>query len=585
MLSPRYFIMAAVGLDLPVKIAISSHPQMDADLLAATGYQEMWLIQPPLPLWIAEKVLAQIKPEWLPAKPKAFQKQVSFYLEPYISRRFIRLVVEPVSANRCLDSIPQGLERLFYGRNLLGSEIPTVIRDGGYDLPWDPEVWMQGLVVQGKVRREAAVSRESWGSAVCRRCGSVEGISEEYCYLCGNSNCLTCHNCQSMGLAKSCVPLYSAESVVREVEVQPVVPKLDFDLTPPQQRAAEYVEAFYDTEASRFLVWAVCGSGKTEVSFGIVAKVLSRGGRVLFAIPRRDIVIELLPRFNKAFPDISITALYGGSGEPYGEPVPLTLATTHQCLRFYHCFDLVVLDEADAFPYQGSQMLHYAVERALKPGGKLVIMSATPSRNLTELAEAGVLPFVSIPARHHGRPLAVPVHWSMALKPLTENSEWQIPESLERLIQETVENGRKLLIFLPTLPLVEAVGRQLVIWGAKQGIRGEWTHSRRENRTEVKSRLVDGTLHFIVTSTIFERGITIPDLDVIVLYTDYDSIFDSRTLIQIAGRVGRYGEPATVYFVSKTVTRAMKDCCDTIRRMNDEAIRLGYAALDYEKTK
>jgi len=580
MLSPRYFILAAVGPDLPMKVTVSSHPPMDAVFLAAAGYREMGLIQPPLPLWIAEKVLVQLQTERLPKNLKTFQKKVAIHLDPYLSRRFIRLVVEPLSASPSIDMIPPGLERLFQGRNLLGSEIPAAIREGGYDLPWDPEVWMQGLVFQGKVRREAAVTREAWGSPVCRRCGSREGITEESCYLCGSSNCPTCSNCQSMGLAKGCIPLYSAEVPDREVENRTVVPMMDFELTPPQRRAAEAVEAFYHTDAPRFLVWAVCGSGKTEVSFGIVAKVLSRGGRVLFAIPRRDIVIELLPRFNKAFPYVSTAALYGGCRGSRTELAPLTLATTHQCLRFYHCFDLVILDEADAFPYQGSQMLHYAVERAVKPGGKLVIMSATPSRNLIEQAEAGVLPFVSIPARHHGRPLVVPVYRLLSLKPLNDSREWQIPELLERIIRETVENGRKLLIFLPTLPLVEAVGRQLVLWGEKQGIYGEWTHSRRENRTEVKSLLVEGTLHFIVTSTIFERGITIPNLDVIVLYADYDSVFDSRTLIQIAGRVGRHGEPASVYFLSKTVTRAMKDCCDTIRRMNDEAVRLGYAVLD-----
>lgn len=583
MLSPRYFIMAAVGPGLPAKVAVSSHPPTDAGCLAAAGYREIWLIQPPLPLWIAEKVGAQLGTGKLPTTPKAFQKQAVFYLEPYISRRLIRLVVEPISEGMAAETVPSGLERLFQGRIVLGTEIPAVVRENGYDLPWDPEVWMQGLVAQGKVRRKAAVTRESWGSVLCRRCGSREGIREEYCYLCGSTDCLTCYNCQSMGLAKSCIPLYSADDHEEKADERPVVPILDFELTLPQRRAAEHLEAFYLTEASRFLVWAVCGSGKTEVSFGIVAKVLSRGGRVLFAIPRRDIVIELLPRFEKAFPGVSVAALYGGSGGRWAEGSQLTLATTHQCLRFYHRFDLVVLDEADAFPYQGSHMLHYAVERAVKPGGKLVIMTATPSRNLIEQAEAGTLPSVSIPARHHGRPLVVPAHRPMALQPLAEGHQWRIPEPLETLIRESAGNGRKLLIFLPTLPLVEVVGRQLVLWGAKHGICGDWTHSRRENRTDVKHRLLDGKLHFVVTSTVFERGITIPDVDVIVLYADYDAVFDSRTLIQIAGRAGRHGDPAAVYFVSKTVTRAMKDCCDTIRRMNGEAVRLGYILPEVER--
>jgi competence protein ComFA len=116
----------------------------------------------------------------------------------------------------------------------------------------------------------------------------------------------------------------------------------------------------------------------------------------------------------------------------------------------------------------------------------------------------------------------------------------------------------------------------LVDWGRENGYRGDWTHSHQDNRLEVKQDLVSGGLDFLVTSTIFERGITIPDLDVIVLFADYESIFDSRTLIQIAGRVGRYGEAANAYFIARTVTRAMKECSEILREMNQEAYQLGY---------
>lgn len=92
----------------------------------------------------------------------------------------------------------------------------------------------------------------------------------------------------------------------------------------------------------------------------------------------------------------------------------------------------------------------------------------------------------------------------------------------------------------------------------------------------MKEQLNEGQLDYVITSTIFERGITIPNLDVIVLFADYETIYDSRTLIQIAGRVGRLGEPAKVIYLAKTESRAMKESCRWIRQMNQEGIALGY---------
>lgn len=45
-------------------------------------------------------------------------------------------------------------------------------------------------------------------------------------------------------------------------------------------------------------------------------------------------------------------------------------------------------------------------------------------------------------------------------------------------------------------------------------------------------------IQYLVTTTILERGVTLPDIDVIILGADHHN-FNSRSLIQIAGRVGR----------------------------------------------
>jgi len=93
------------------------------------------------------------------------------------------------------------------------------------------------------------------------------------------------------------------------------------------------------------------GAGKTEMLFPLIEDAIWRGESVLIATPRKDVVKELEPRLRKAFPHAPPVALYGGS-EAKWESGPVMLATTHQLLRFRHFFDLVVIDELDAFPYR-----------------------------------------------------------------------------------------------------------------------------------------------------------------------------------------------------------------------------------------
>lgn len=107
---------------------------------------------------------------------------------------------------------------------------------------------------------------------------------------------------------------------------------------------------------------------KTEMIFPLLQHTLDHGGRALVATPRRDVVLELAPRLAKAFPDTSLATLYGGSDERWKD-AQLTLATTHQLMRFYQGFDLVIIDELDAFPYHNDPMLAHAASSSCKPGG------------------------------------------------------------------------------------------------------------------------------------------------------------------------------------------------------------------------
>ncbi|WP_288551804.1 MULTISPECIES: hypothetical protein [Enterococcus] len=82
------------------------------------------------------------------------------------------------------------------------------------------------------------------------------------------------------------------------------------------------------------------------------------------------------------------------------------MATIHQLLHFYRAFDLIIVDEVDAFPYEGDQQLRFGLMNALKATGCLIYLSATPSDAL--LKETTNFAVEKMPLRFHQRPLIVP---------------------------------------------------------------------------------------------------------------------------------------------------------------------------------
>ena len=85
-----------------------------------------------------------------------------------------------------------------------------------------------------------------------------------------------------------------------------------------------------------------------------------------------------------------------------------------------------------------------------------------------------------------------------------------------------------------------------------------------------------GKLKILVTTTLLERGLTFPDLDVLVLYADQSAIFSTETLVQIAGRVGRSASSPSgeVLMIGGSVSRQMQEARKWVVRMNREAGRL-----------
>lgn len=325
--------------------------------------------------------------------------------------------------------------------------------------------------------------------------------------------------------------------------------------------------------ARDFLLWAVTGAGKTEMIFPLVESVLLRGGRALIATPRRDVVIELDPRIRKAFPDASVVTLYGGSEQRW-ESGDITLSTTHQLLRFYRGFDLVIVDELDAFPFVGDKILHYAADKSCAPGAARLLLSATPPSELQRAARRGKLQHARVPVRYHRHPLPVPKLYQTPTV-LQMLQQRKLPVKLQAAMLGSLKRGAQLFVFVQKIAQTEPMAAMLR--NKLQHSFVEATSSQDAERTDKVKRFRSREIRVLVTTTILERGVTIPKSDVYILDAD-GGLFDEASLVQMAGRAGRSADDpfGQVYFCSRERNRAQLSAVRHIQTMNRMARKQGF---------
>ena len=408
------------------------------------------------------------------------------------------------------------------------------------------------------------------GKIVCNRCGNqnVEEFAVGPCIIC-QKNCHYCLRCLNMGKVKECCVLVAIEEKTPAFLPHSVQLYYKHQMSKEQEKLSQELIKVTDKE---HLVWAVTGAGKTEMIFELIKSVLEEGGRVGLAAPRIDVCNELAPRIKEAFPLEEVTVLHGLTDESY-KRTPITIATTHQMLRFYHAFDVLMIDEVDAFPYSNSDMLQFAVHRAVKPTGRLVFMTATPSKLELYKIQHHQLSYSLLPARFHRHPLVVPLfkelrNWDRALE------KKKIPQELYSWMKKRLDEKTPFLVFVSTIVQIPAVEEMM----SRAFLNASFSSvsSQEEQRQERIQQMRDGKLDFLITTTILERGVTFYGIDVAVTESQ-EEIFTREVLVQIAGRVGRsVNHPGgeVVYFY-EGMSRAMKQAKKEIESLNEEARKRG----------
>ncbi len=96
--------------------------------------------------------------------------------------------------------------------------------------------------------------------------------------------------------------------------------------------------------------------------------------------------------------------------------------------------------------------------------------------------------------------------------------------------------------------------------------------SQTENRLEIVEGFRKREITVLISTTILERGVTFPCVDVFVVQANH-YLYTASSLVQIAGRVGRSMERPTglLQFYHEGSTGAIEKAIAEIKQMNKEA--------------
>lgn len=108
------------------------------------------------------------------------------------------------------------------------------------------------------------------------------------CPICGNSDPRYIGMRGGSPYCRKCVGFHGEKASVTVHHPQTVELVLHYSLSEEQLSLSKSIVSNF-VHGIDTLVYAVCGSGKTEISYGVISYALSLGFQVGFALPRNSI--------------------------------------------------------------------------------------------------------------------------------------------------------------------------------------------------------------------------------------------------------------------------------------------------------
>lgn len=361
--------------------------------------------------------------------------------------------------------------------------------------------------------------------------------------------------------------------------------RLPFTLTEGQREVGRSLAERLDaTHPMHCLLQGDVGAGKTLVALRAMLRVVDSGGQAVLLAPTevlagqhlRSIRAMLGPlgragQIDGAEHATRVTLLTGSMGVAARREALLEAASgtagivvgTHALLQEHVSFadlGLVVVDEQHRFGVEQRDALR---EKATDGRPHVLVMTATPIPRTVAMTVYGDLDVVSLTQLPQGRS---PI--STHVVPTSEKPHF-LTRAWER-IREEVAQGRQAFVVCPRigdgddeveappegelpgarppLAVLDVVAR--LTKGPLADVRVEALHGRMapEDKEAVMGRLNEGRTDVVVSTTVIEVGVDVPNATVMVIM-DADR-FGISQLHQLRGRVGRGSLPGLCLLVT-----------------------------------
>lgn len=293
-------------------------------------------------------------------------------------------------------------------------------------------------------------------------------------------------------------------------------------LTEAQLRCMSEVEEHLGKGEKELDVIAVTGAGKTEIMLSVALKYLQKKKTVAFVCPRSDVVRELYERIETYFPEHLIVSWHTqNKAKRLGH---IYVMTMHQLIHYEQFFDLIIIDEADAYPFVNKQedvMLKRLLRRSLASDGIQIYMTATPKNR-------------------HGKAIYLMTKFNNRLLPLPEFLH--IPYLRKRIkyhisfSQLSEFDIHQWLIFVPSIQ----IGKELYAYFRKKILvrNVQFVWSQDKERIDKIEQFRNKQIDILITTSILERGVTFSEISVAIFFPEHE-LMTKEMIIQICGRVDR----------------------------------------------
>ena len=377
------------------------------------------------------------------------------------------------------------------------------------------------------------------------------------------------------GIASHRMPDGAAEAMISN---------LPYRLTDSQSRAYEEISDNMGSERPMHrLLQGDVGSGKTTLAYFTALNAIDNGHQAAIVAPTEILARQLMSGLEELLNerDISYVFLGGKATAKQREQDRAKIASgdislvfgTHAVIQDSVTFkDLaaLIIDEQHRFGVDQRTKLIYSRDDGLVPD--VLFMTATPIPRTSALVAYGDMDITTINELPPGR---IPVATDVITKASMGDFFSSVKKDPWRHVLNEIRNGHQVYVVSPLIEesdkselksVEETIGALLKLM---PGAVIDCVHGgmKPEERNEMLKSFSEGNIEVLVSTTVIEVGINVPNATVMVILNA--ERFGISQLHQLRGRVGRSSLPSRCFLLSDTESPISARRLNAVASTND----------------